>query len=41
MNLLKPTEVLEDAIDAAKMRVKVAILKAADVVEDEKAFQSG
>jgi len=39
-SILKPTEVLDDAIDAAKMRVKVAILKAAEVVEHETAFQS-
>jgi hypothetical protein len=40
MNLLNPTKVLEESIDAAKMRVHVAILKAADVKEDEAAFKS-
>ena len=40
MDLLNPTKVLEDSIDAAKMRVRVAILKAADVEEDENAFKS-
>ena len=40
MNILKPSEVLEDSIDTAKIRVKVAILKSANVIEDESAFQS-
>ena len=40
MNLLNPTQVLEDSVDSAKMRVRVAILKTADVVEDENVFKS-
>ena len=39
-NILKPTEVLQDSIDTAKTRVKVAVLKAAGVVEHETAFKS-
>ena len=40
MNILNPTKVLEESIDAAKMRVHQAILKAAKVVEDENVFKS-
>ena len=40
MNILNPTKVFEESIDAAKMRVHQAILKAAEVVEDENAFKS-
>ena len=39
-DILKPTKMLEESIDATKMRVKVSILKVAKVVEDERVFKS-